>query len=227
MKSKVLIIEDNSDLSKMIELYLKKENYESQICRNGGQALEFFNKYKPDLILLDLMLPEINGLEILKKIRMTSIVPIIIISAKETETDRVLGLKLGADDYVVKPFSLKELMARIESQFRRQNYNMESHKSSIVQYNDIMINRTARTVSKNDRLVTLTTKEFDVLNFLVNHPAQVISKDQIYNQVWEFDSYGDINTVVIQIQKIREKLPKTNAITTVRGVGYRFDGKIK
>lgn len=192
MKSKVLIIEDNSDLSKMIELYLKKENYESQICRNGGQALEFFNKYKPDLILLDLMLPEINGLEILKKIRMTSIVPIIIISAKETETDRVLGLKLGADDYVVKPFSLKELMARIESQFRRQNYNMESHKSSIVQYNDIMINRTARTVSKNDRLVTLTTKEFDVLNFLVNHPAQVISKDQIYNQVWEFDSYGDI-----------------------------------
>ncbi|BDR58698.1 response regulator transcription factor [Xylocopilactobacillus apicola] len=222
MPAKILIIEDNPDLSKMIDLYLKKSNYASKICASGGHAINIYEEFGPDLILLDLMLPEINGLEILAEIRLHSTIPIIIISAKESERDRITGLKLGADDYVTKPFSLKELIARVDAHLRRQNYQI----TPMVSYNDISINLLAQKVTKGGRLVNLTTKEFAVLQFFVEHPAQVLSKEQIYNQVWSYDQFGDLNTVTIHIQKIREKMPNTHGITTVRGSGYRFDGEL-
>ncbi|EMS74323.1 DNA-binding response regulator [Enterococcus durans IPLA 655] len=224
---KILLIEDDHDLAKMVEIYLKREGFITKLCSNGREGLEETSKFQPDLLLLDLMVPEINGLEILRQVRVVSKLPVIIVSAKESETDRVLGLKLGADDYITKPFSIKELIARIEAIFRRIDYLNEKDTEQIIQYNDITIDTISRIVIKEQIPVNLTSKEFDLLVFFVEHPKQVLTKEQIYNHVWTFDSFGDINTVVVHIQKIREKLQTTNGITTIRGIGYRFDGELR
>ncbi|ELP1222601.1 response regulator transcription factor [Listeria monocytogenes] len=226
MSKKILLIEDDSDLAKIIEIYLKREGFMPKISLTGSNGLESLSEFQPDLLLLDLMLPEVDGLEILRQVRTNSTIPVIIISAKESEMDRVLGLKLGADDYLTKPFSMKELIARIESLFRRIDFFNEKKSNRIFKFNDITINPVSRIVKKEKLPVILTSKEFDLLLFLVEHSKQVVTKEQIYNHVWAFDGFGEINTVVVHIQKIREKLLDTNAITTVRGIGYRFDGEL-
>ncbi|GIN73390.1 DNA-binding response regulator [Bacillus sp. J14TS2] len=225
-QKKVLVIEDDADLARMIGNYLSREKYDAVICGQGNHALNVINQYQPDMILLDIMLPGLDGLEILKQIRAISIVPIIIISAKETEVDRIIGLKLGADDYVTKPFSVKELIVRVESLFRRIDYLKKPVKHLLLYFGDIEIDLSSRIVTKNEKIVHLTLKEFDVLAFLVKNAHQVLSKEKIYQHVWGINEFGDINTVVIHIQKLREKLALTPFITTIRGVGYRFDGEV-
>ncbi|WP_399629840.1 response regulator transcription factor [Sporosarcina sp. SG10008] len=229
MNKKVLIIEDETELADIIRDYLKKDNFEVIICNSGNEALTIFNKVQPDIILLDLMLPGIDGLEILRNIRLQSTLPVIIISAKETELDRILGLGLGADDYVVKPFSIKELVARVKAQLRRATTftNLQTDEKSILKFCDIQVNRISRVVKKSGVEIQFTAKEFDILSFLLSHPNQVFSKQHLYDQVWGFDEYGDLNTVVIHIQKIRDKLALANCIVTVRSVGYRFNGDLQ
>ncbi|AMQ08291.1 MULTISPECIES: response regulator transcription factor [Sporosarcina] len=228
MNKKVLIIEDETELADIIRDYLKKDNFEVIICNSGNEALTIFNKVQPDIILLDLMLPGIDGLEILRNIRLQSTLPVIIISAKETELDRILGLGLGADDYVVKPFSIKELVARVKAQLRRATTftNLQTDEKSVLKFCDIQVNRISRVVKKSGVEIQFTAKEFDILSFLLSHPNQVFSKQHLYDQVWGFDEYGDLNTVVIHIQKIRDKLALANCIVTVRSVGYRFNGDL-
>jgi len=228
LNKKVLIIEDETELADIIRDYLKKDNFEVIICNSGNEALTIFNKVQPDIILLDLMLPGIDGLEILRNIRLQSTLPVIITSAKETELDRILGLGLGADDYVVKPFSIKELVARVKAQLRRATTftNLQTDEKSVLKFCDIQVNRISRVVKKSGVEIQFTAKEFDILSFLLSHPNQVFSKQHLYDQVWGFDEYGDLNTVVIHIQKIRDKLALANCIVTVRSVGYRFNGDL-
>ncbi|MEK4301577.1 response regulator transcription factor [Oceanobacillus sp. FSL W8-0428] len=225
---KILVIEDDVDLAKMMENYLNRENYDVLICQQGDRALHVVKQYQPHMVLLDLMLPGLDGLEILKQVRAFSVVPVIIISAKETEVDRVLGLKIGSDDYITKPFSIKELVARVEALFRRFEYaSLPSASSEIIAFDDIIIDLSSRNVTKGGALVNLTMKEFDLLVFLAQSPNQAFRKEQLYDNVWGIHEYGDINTVTIHIQKIREKLGNSSYITTLRGIGYRFDGEIQ
>ncbi|MCL1694868.1 MULTISPECIES: response regulator transcription factor [unclassified Lysinibacillus] len=224
-KKKILIIEDEYDLASMIKKYLLLEQYDVELSLNGGKALTAFDMFKPDMILLDIMLPEKDGLEILRQVRMKSTLPVIIISAKETELDRILGLKIGADDYMIKPFSMKELVARIEAIFRRiDNYSRSTIDKQILKYNQFRIDVNSREISHNNSQLNFTAKEFDLFVFLLQHPKQVFSKTQIYDNVWGINEYGDMNTVTIHVQKIREKLGQGHEITTIRGIGYRFDG---
>lgn len=228
MKKRILIIEDERDLANMIKIYLHKEQYQVEVCDDGNYAISVVENFNPDMILLDLMLPGKDGLEILREIRTKLILPVIIISAKETESDRILGLKLGADDYLTKPFSIKELVVRVATLFRRiDTYQHLKDIQRQFQYDDIFIDFSARLVKKQQVIVSLTAKEFDLLAYLLKHPKQVMSKEQLYDNVWGINKYGDINTVAIHIQKIREKLGKYNNISTVRGVGYRFDGELE
>jgi len=228
MKKRILIIEDERDLANMIKIYLHKEQYQVEVCDDGKYAISVVENFNPDMILLDLMLPGKDGLEILREIRTKLILPVIIISAKETESDRILGLKLGADDYLTKPFSIKELVVRVATLFRRiDTYQHLKDIQRQFQYDDIFIDFSARLVKKQQAIVSLTAKEFDLLAYLLKHPKQVMSKEQLYDNVWGINKYGDINTVAIHIQKIREKLGKYNNISTVRGVGYRFDGELE
>lgn len=224
-RKKILIIEDEYDLANMIKKYLSREQYNVEITLNGGEAIAVFDRIKPDMILLDIMLPEKDGLEILRQVRVKSNIPVIIISAKETELDRVLGLKIGADDYLTKPFSMKELVARVEAIFRRmENYQAQNLNHSKMKYNHIIVELNSREIFNKNEQINLTAKEFDLLIFLLQHPKQVLSKEQIYDNVWGMNEYGDMNTVTIHIQKIRDKLGLEHGITTVRGIGYRFDG---
>ncbi len=228
LNKKVLLIEDETELADIIRDYLKKDNFEVIICNSGNEALNIFNKVQPDIILLDLMLPGIDGLEILRNIRLQSTLPVIITSAKETELDRILGLGLGADDYVVKPFSIKELVARVKAQLRRATTftNLQTDEKSVFRFCDVEVNRISRVVKKSEAEIQFTAKEFDILSFMLSYPNQVFSKQHLYDQVWGFDEYGDLNTVVIHIQKIRDKLALANCIVTVRNVGYRFNGDL-
>lgn len=228
LNKKVLIIEDETDLADIIRDYLKKDNFEVSICNSGSEALNIFDKVQPNIVLLDLMLPGISGLEILRSIRLQSTLPVIIISAKETELDRILGLELGADDYMVKPFSIKELVARVKAQLRRVTTftNVQIDEKSIFRFCDVEVNRVSRVVKKSEVEIQFTVKEFDILLFMLSHSNQVFSKQQLYEQVWGFEEYGDLNTVVIHIQKIREKLALVNCIVTVRSVGYRYNGDL-
>lgn len=225
-QKKILVVEDDVDLAKMIENYLSKEGCDVMICEQGNQVLSLVKQYQPDMMLLDLMLPGLDGLEILKQIRVFSVLPVIIISAKETEVDRIIGLKLGADDYITKPFSIKELVVRVESLFRRMDYFKIPLKQSILYFNHIEVDLSTRIVTRSGEIVHLTLKEYEVLVFLIKNAHQVLSKEKIYEQVWGMNEFGDINTVPVHIQKLREKLALTPFITTIRGVGYRFDGEV-
>lgn len=226
-EKEILIVEDETDLAGMIEKYLRKEGYSVVTIGKGGKARDYLKEHLPSLLILDLMLPEVDGLEILSQLRRVSTIPVIIISAKESEFDSVLGLKLGADDYVTKPFSLKELVVRVETLFRRIHYETEIKEKKPRIIGSLSLNPLSREIKKNGLNVELTAKEFDLFLFFVEHPRQVFSKDHLYEQVWGFDQYGDTNTVAVHVQKLREKLGDDSRITTVWGVGYRFDGDIR
>lgn len=224
--SRILIVEDELDLANIIKDYLEKELYEVEICTEGDRAIESFYKFKPSLVILDLMLPGMNGYEICKNIRIKSTIPILILSAKIDEFDKVKGLELGADDYITKPFRPRELLARVNAQLRRsQVFNKENLE--IIDLENIRIYTKEYKVKKDGRDLDLSRNEFELLIFLSKNPRQVFSREQLYDRIWGFDSYGDLNTVTVTINRLRQKIednPKNpKYILTVWGVGYKFE----
>ena len=224
--SRILIVEDELDLANIIKDYLVKELYEVEICTEGDKAIEIFDKFKPSLVILDLMLPGMNGYEICQNIRIKSTIPILILSAKIDEFDKVKGLDLGADDYITKPFRPRELLARVNAQLRRsQVFNKENLE--IIDLENIRIFTKEYKVEKNGRDLDLSRNEFELLVFLSKNPRQVFSREQLYERIWGFDSYGDLNTVTVTINRLRQKIednPKNpKYILTVWGVGYKFE----
>ncbi|OFL16515.1 DNA-binding response regulator [Anaerococcus sp. HMSC068A02] len=224
--SRILIVEDELDLANLIKDYLEKEIYEVEICTEGDKAIEIFDKFKPSLVILDLMLPGMNGYEICQNIRIKSTIPILILSAKIDEFDKVKGLDLGADDYITKPFRPKELLARVNAQLRRsQVFNKENIE--IIEIENIRIYTKEYKVEKDGRDLDLSRNEFELLIFLSKNPRQVFSREQLYDRIWGFDSYGDLNTVTVTINRLRQKIednPKNpKYILTVWGVGYKFE----
>ncbi len=227
---KILIIEDQQSIAELIKDYLEINNFQVDIRNNGQEGLKDALGKDYDLILLDLMLPDIDGFEICKKIRKEKNIPILIISARGEDIDKIRGLGLGADDYISKPFSPNELVARVKahlSRFNRLTGKTEKAKNEI-HIKSLTINQTARRVYLDNKEIAFTTKEFEILNFLASHPNIVFSKEHLYERIWGDDSYGDITTIAVHIKKIRDKIEKDpqkpRFIDTLWGSGYRFNG---
>ncbi len=227
--SKILVVDDEKEIAELLKDYLEEEQYDVIMCSDGEQAVDIFRKTQPQLIILDIMLPKLNGMEVCRIIRSESSVPIIMLSAKKSEVDKILGLGLGADDYVVKPFSPGEVVARVKAQLRRYNQLMQPpEKQDILKYGGLELNLKAYEVALKGKCINLSAKEFEVLSFFALHPNQVLTREQIFENVWGYEEYGDMNTVTVHIKKIREKLEEEPSnpqyIKTVWGVGYKFDG---
>ena len=220
MTSHILVVEDEAKLAQFIELELKYEGYQVTVATDGLEGLATARECHPDLILLDWMLPGISGLEICRRLRLTGDkVPIILLTAKDEVSDRVAGLDSGADDYIVKPFSIEELLARIRAHLRRT----QEEETDLLQFADLRLNRSTREVYRDNRSIELTAKEFDLLEYLISHPRQVLTRDQILERVWGYDFMGDSNIIEVYIRYLRLKLEANNEkrlIQTVRGVGY-------
>lgn len=228
MAKRILIIDDEPMIVESVGYNLKKEGYEVVSAGNGEDGLKLAESKEIDLILLDLMLPGLNGLEICRSIRRDSNIPIIMLTAKEAEIDRVLGFELGADDYVTKPFSMRELMARVRSVLKRANpgTTVSPEQSKSVKTGELIIDLLGHEVTVKGQIINLAGKEYDLLRILANHPGQVLSREQLLNLVWGNDFYGDTRTVDVHIRWLREKIEDDPAnpqyILTVRGIGYKF-----
>jgi DNA-binding response OmpR family regulator len=220
MSGHILVIEDEPKLAQFIELELKYEGYQVTVANDGFTGMTAARESQPELILLDWMLPGISGLELCRRLRTTGDkVPIILLTAKDDVSDRVAGLDAGADDYVVKPFSVEELLARVRARLRQ---NQEPNRD-LLQFEDLSLNRTTREVYRGDRLIELTAKEFDLLEYLISHPRQVLTRDRILETVWGYDFMGDSNIIEVYVRYLRLKLEANNEkrlIQTIRGVGY-------
>ena len=227
-KQKILIVDDDNNIAELVALYLTKECFETKIVNDGEEALKQFHIFHPDLILLDLMLPGVDGFEICKKIRETKNTPILMVSAKKDDIDKIRGLGLGADDYVTKPFSPSELVARVKAHLSRYERLIGSNmpQNDIIEIRGIKIDKTARRVWVNGEEKQFTTKEFDMLTFLAENPNHEFTKEELFRKIWDMESIGDIATVTVHIKKIREKIEmntnKPQYIETIWGVGYRF-----
>ncbi|MDD5936588.1 MAG: response regulator transcription factor [Clostridiales bacterium] len=226
MGKKILIIEDEKDLAKILGAYLEVEGFEAEIASDGQEGLKLFEEIKPSLVLLDIMLPKVDGIQVCKKIRESSDVPVIMISAKNGEMDKVIALGIGADDYVTKPFSPLELVARVKAQLRRYEKTMEPLTDSLQELSlgRLRLNKTSYTVWIDEETVSFTTKEFDMLYYLASHENQVFTKEQIYQGVWGYSEIGEDNSVTVYINRLRDKLSKyqIDYIKTVWGVGYKM-----
>ncbi len=226
--SKVLIIEDEVAIAELEKDYLEMNDYEVRLTHDGEEGLKAACGEEFDLIVLDLMLPGMDGFEVCKRIREKSNVPIIIVSAKKEDIDKIKGLGLGADDYMTKPFSPSELVARVKAHIARYErlVGQATQSNDIVEIRGLKIDKTARRVTINGEEKAFTTKEFDLLTFLAEHPNHVYTKDELFRYIWDMESYGDIATVTVHIKKIREKVEadtsKPQYIETIWGVGYRF-----
>lgn len=229
-KQRVLIVDDDENIAELISLYLLKECYETKLVYDGESALREFREFKPNIVLLDLMLPGIDGYEVCREIRKTSKCPIIMLSAKGEVFDKVLGLELGADDYLVKPFDSKELVARVKAILRRSNEKPEEHGAPVteqkeVNYPDLKVNLANYEVFYYGERVEMAPKELELLYFLAESPNRVFTREQLLDRIWGYEYAGDTRTVDVHIKRIREKLPdhKNWAIGTVWGVGYKFE----
>lgn len=229
-KQKILIVDDDANIAELIALYLTKECYDTKIVYDGEEALVAFDNYKPNLILLDLMLPGIDGYQVCREIRSKANTPIIMLSAKGEVFDKVLGLELGADDYIMKPFDAKELVARVKAVLRRfQPSKSEPESPSIkcVEYPDLIINQTNYSVIYCGKPVEMPPKELEILYFLASSPNQVFTREQLLDHLWGYEYLGDTRTVDVHIKRIREKIQdrKNWSIATVWGIGYKFEVK--
>lgn len=228
-KQKILIVDDDANIAELISLYLTKEFYEVQIVEDGEKALQVFDTFQPNLILLDLMLPGIDGYQVCREIRARSNTPIIMLSAKGEIFDKVLGLELGADDYMIKPFDSKELVARVKAVLRRfQPARAESAPTSkLVQYPDLIINQTNYSVIYRGQTVDMPPKELELLYFLASSPNQVFTREQLLDHIWGYEYIGDTRTVDVHIKRLREKIKDHEAwrLATVWGIGYKFEVK--
>ena len=227
-KQKILIVDDDNNIAELISLYLTKECFDTMIVNDGESVMPAMETFAPNLILLDLMLPGIDGFEICKRIREEKDIPILMVSAKKDDIDKIRGLGLGADDYLTKPFSPSELVARVKAHMARYNRLVGTHtkENDIVEIRGIRIDKTARRVFVDGVEKTFTTKEFDLLTFLAENPNHVFTKEELFREIWDMDSIGDIATVTVHIKKIREKIETDTSnpqyIETIWGVGYRF-----
>ena len=228
-KQKILIVDDDNNIAELISLYLTKECFETKIVNDGEQALREFDSFHPDLLLLDLMLPGIDGYQVCRELRHTSDVPIIMLSAKGETFDKVLGLELGADDYIIKPFDAKELVARVRAVLRRFKVRQPSapYGEKSVSYHDLTINLTNYSVTYMGKQVDMPPKELELLYFLASSPNQVFTREQLLDHIWGYEYIGDTRTVDVHIKRLREKI-KDNpswSIATVWGIGYKFEVK--
>ncbi|BCZ49237.1 DNA-binding response regulator [Clostridium gelidum] len=222
----ILIVEDDQEINNLICNALKRENYNVVQAFDGRQALEKYNE-NCQLVILDLMLPYVDGIEILRKIREKSTLPVIILSAKDEEADKVIGLSMGADDYIIKPFSVRELLARVKAQLRRSaDYNNSEVQNSILQYDELKLDTLNYKIFKNDQELSLTKKEFELLKLFLSNPNRVFTKAQIFNSVWENEYLNDDNTVMVHIKRLRNKIEDNSNnpqyIMTVWGIGYKL-----
>ena len=228
-KQKILIVDDDNNIAELISLYLTKECFETRIVNDGEQALKEFSVFQPDLILLDLMLPGIDGYQVCREIRHTSDVPIIMLSAKGETFDKVLGLELGADDYIIKPFDTKELVARVRAVLRRFKVKQPAANPSekCVSYPDLMINLTNYSVTYMGNHVDMPPKELELLYFLAASPNQVFTREQLLDHIWGYEYIGDTRTVDVHVKRLREKIKDHDhwRIATVWGIGYKFEVK--
>lgn len=222
----ILICDDDPVVHESLGLYLNAENFPYSSAYDGQEALEMALHDKPDLIILDLMMPKMSGTDVCRAIRKTSNVPIIMLTAKGEEIDRVLGLELGADDYIVKPFSPREVIARIKAVFRRIHDTEAGHTPSILRFEGLEINLDNYQVKVNNEMVAFTPKEVEILYLLASHAGQVLDREQILSKVWGYDYFGDTRTVDTHIKRIRQKIDSDNpkyGLITVYGVGYKFE----
>ncbi len=227
-----MIVDDDASIAELISLYLEKECYDTRILYDGEAALKEFPVYKPDMILLDLMLPGIDGYQICRQIRTESDVPIMMLSAKGEVFDKVLGLELGADDYMIKPFDSKELVARVKAVLRRttkrdKKEEPQEKTENKVEYIGLSVNLSNYSVVYNSRIVDMPPKEIELLYFLASSPNQVFTREQLLDHIWGYEYIGDTRTVDVHIKRLREKLPENAywGIATVWGIGYKFELK--
>ena len=226
--NKILIVEDEVAIADLEKDYLELSDFTVDICNTGDEGLEVALKGNYDLVILDLMLPGLDGFEVCRRIREEKDIPILMVSAKKDDIDKIRGLGLGADDYMTKPFSPSELVARVKAHMARYERLVGTQKpqNEMVEIRGIRIDKTARRVYVDGVERTFTTKEFDLLTFLAEHPNHVFTKDELFREIWDMDSIGDIATVTVHIKKIREKIEKDSSkpeyIETIWGVGYRF-----
>ena len=230
-KQKILIVDDDVNIAELISLYLTKECFETMMVHDGEEALSVFHTFQPNLILLDLMLPGIDGYQVCREIRAKSNTPIIMLSAKGEVFDKVLGLELGADDYIIKPFDSKELVARVKAVLRRYQpiVKQEAPKSTakVVEYPDLVINQTNYSVLYQGESVDMPPKELELLYFLASSPNQVFTREQLLDHIWGYEYIGDTRTVDVHIKRLREKIKDHPAwsLSTVWGIGYKFEVK--
>lgn len=235
-KTKILIVDDDNNIAELISLYLTKECYDTMIVNDGEEALTAFEQYNPNMILLDLMLPGIDGYQVCREIRAKSNVPIIMLSAKGEIFDKVLGLELGADDYIMKPFDSKELVARVKAVLRRFQpvkppaapaATPAAPATKCVEYPDLIVNLSNYSVLYNGKQVDMPPKELELLYFLASSPNQVFTREQLLDHIWGYEYMGDTRTVDVHVKRLREKIKDHDAwqLSTVWGIGYKFEVK--
>jgi DNA-binding response OmpR family regulator len=230
-KQKILIVDDDENIAELISLYLIKECYETRIVYDGEEALKEFRTFEPNLVLLDLMLPGIDGYQVCRELRKDSQVPIIMLSAKGEVFDKVLGLELGADDYMIKPFDSKELVARVKAVLRRYQAapapapSKPKQQGEYVEYPDLIVNLTNYAVTYKGRNIDMPPKELELLYFLASSPNQVFTREQLLDHIWGYEYIGDTRTVDVHIKRLREKIKDNDnwALSTVWGIGYKFE----
>jgi len=225
---KILIIEDEQDISRIVRDYLNKNQYDAAVAATGQDGLQLMDMLQPDYIILDIMLPDMDGIDVCREIRQRNNIPILILSARGSDTDKVLGLGFGADDYMTKPFSLSELLARINAHFRRYDrLTSERDETHLLRLSNLVIDKKAYKVTRSGSEISLSAKEFELLYYLASHKNQVFSKSQLLDAVWGYDAYGDENTVTVYIRRLREKIEAIPShpvvLKTVWGVGYKFN----
>lgn len=228
MQYKILIVDDDENICELLRLYLEKDGFDTVVAGDGEQAVEYAAKYSPDLILLDIMLPKLDGWQVCREIRKTSETPIIMLTAKGETFDKILGLELGADDYVSKPFDTKEVIARIKTVLRRTHDSDKSSQINEVRYDKLRINLTNYELEVNGVKIDTPPKELELIYHLASNPNRVYTRDQLLDEVWGFDYYGDSRTVDVHVKRLREKLENVSdewSLKTVWGVGYKFEVK--
>jgi len=228
MCQKILVVDDERPIAEIIKYNLQKEGYEVQTVYDGEDAIKMVHKMNPELVILDVMLPRKNGFEILKEIRMEYIMPIIMLTAKDDENDKILGLELGADDYITKPFSTKEVVARVKANLRRVKLSTieEEMKSKIISVGNLSIDLNTYEVSKNNDIIDLTNREFDLLKYMFQNSDRVFNREHLLKEVWGYE-FGDLRTVDVTVRRLREKIEteEDKYIITKRGMGYYFKSK--
>ncbi|MEJ2606693.1 MAG: response regulator transcription factor [Anaerolineales bacterium] len=225
MNARILVVDDERSIIEIVSAYFEAESYEVYTAMDGPSGLKAARTYKPDLIVLDIMLPGMDGVEVLTQLRRESDVYVIMLTAKAEETDKIVGLSVGADDYLTKPFSPRELVARVKAALRRLSGGTGLPDETILAFEHVRVDTGSRKVWMNGNPIDLTTTEFDLLRTLAEHHGRVLSRDQLLEKVWGHDYYGEIRVVDVHIGHIRQKFGDDDLIATVRGIGYRFEDR--